>query len=66
METAVKAFSLTWETYMLSTTLYRAWTSMEATIGNAILAKSRPTDMVPILFSVCNVASIKFLPVKIL
>ena len=28
-ETAVKAFSLSRETKMLSTTLYRAWTSME-------------------------------------
>ena len=52
METAVRAFSLTRETYTLSTTLYNAWTSMEITMGSAILARSLPTDMVPILFSV--------------
>jgi len=58
METAVRAFSLTRETYTLSTTLYSAWTSMEITMGRAMFAKSLPTGMVPILFSVRSFVSI--------
>ena len=50
-ETAVKAFSLSRETKMLSTTLYRAWTSMEIIMGTAMPASSRPTGWTPILFS---------------
>ena len=50
-ETAVRAFSLSRETKMLSTMLYRACTSMEIIMGMAMPASSRPTGCTPILFS---------------
>ena len=49
--TAFKAFSLMRETNTLSTTLYRACTSMEIIMGTAMPASRRPTGMTPILFS---------------
>ena len=56
-ETADRAFSLIWATKMLSTMLYRAWTSIEIIMGTDILKSSLPTGMTPILFSVGGVLS---------
>ena len=42
-ETAVRAFSLSRATKMLSTMLYSAWTSMEIIMGTAMPASNRPT-----------------------
>ena len=60
------ACSLIMATKMLSTMLYRAWTSMEIIMGTDMLTSSLPTGMTPILFSVrgvvCGLLSIVFLP----
>ena len=49
--TAFKAFSLTRETKMLSTMLYRAWTSMLSIMGTDMVTSSLLTGRTPILFS---------------
>ena len=53
--TAVRASSLRRATKMLSTTLYRACTSMEIIIGSDMEMISCLTGMVPILFSFVDI-----------
>ena len=50
-DTAFRASWLMRATKMLSTTLYRAWTSMEIIMGTAMPASSGPMGITPILFS---------------
>ena len=49
--TAFSAFSLTRETKMLSTTLYRACTSILSMMGTDMVTSSLLTGRTPILFS---------------
>ena len=55
IETAVRAFSLIRATKTLSTTLYRAVTSMDTIMGTDMVIMSRFTGITPILFSCCIV-----------
>ena len=49
--TAFSAFSLTRETKTLSTTLYRAWTSILSMMGTEMFTSSLLMGRTPILFS---------------